>query len=563
MSSRGTSRTHHSASHQEVDQPCYPSGHIFSPAALLALLDKLRDEASDHACDALDAVDHSIIAHPHDARALRRRRHEIAGLFSVFLSNAALPGNVYIPRRIGAPFIQDLRQVLQKAAVTSHTTDAILRAIKVVCNSQQTAASLRTLYIEAACKAAAKGTLTIAELSTDTAVMSVSAGMRFDKFPVNHYTTMFRRMRCAAGPDVRDAYRNLAKELARADLSAFTVTRRLCRSIQRTVFHFLRSYASAPDSAFQQKAIRTLGSSILRKLLRAGYDPYLVDPTMDLILFMAMDEEVLRMAQRLAKSETVQVAVESEEAIPIAEAEAGGDGDSGELEAMAEALQEHILAASQAGSGGFGADGSLGSVDSLNEGSYAHPGMKIMDQISPVHSSEDAGLDGGFLEDEDGSQTQSDDTARSEWARVERLKAEDSLRAMEEALRKARQLDRAREMQSDREREIDEEAAVQRMRDDEFARRSLRGSRDSQVRSQGSFRTGSFRGHVDSMHGRSTYGPRRDTLTRAVNKEDIYEEEGMRGSNRRASYSTLGERESISALRRSIGRDIEGSRSGY
>lgn len=528
---------------------CEPPACALPHAALRAMFDDLRADASREAADALCALERSVAEHHADARALRRRRHRLAALCSAFLADAALPGHVCIPRSVGAPFIEELRAELCEAGVSGSTVDAALRAVKVVCNCRHTATALRSLYVEAVCKAAAKG---LKAPSMATAVMPASVGMPFNRFPVNHYATMFRRMRCAGGPDVRDAYHCFAKARAAADLSEFVLTRRLCRSIQRTVFHFLRCHAAAPDDAFDQNAMRALGSSVVRKLLRAYYDPNLVDVTMDLILVMAMDEAVLKMASRWAKSDPVIDAVESEGAVPVAVAEAGGDGDSGELEAMAEALEERI-AASHAASAVYGTEGSLSSVSNLGGQALADADLKIMDQISPVHSSEDARLDAILGTESSSADSASDGTNQTEWARVERTKESERLLAMQEALHKARQLDRARERQAETERLTEEELLDQRMRDEELARQSLRGSHSLQRHSRGSSRAASFRAHVDSLR------PQRGTMARAVNEHDILERESMRGSQRRGSYSTLGERQGMGLVRGSASDRMEGS----
>ncbi|CDF32591.1 unnamed protein product [Chondrus crispus] len=297
--------------------------------------------------------------------------------------------------------------------------------------------------------------------------------------------------------------------------------------------------------------MRALGSSVLRKLLRAYYDPNLGDVTMDLIFAMAMDDAVLKMASRWAASDAVIDAVESEGAVPVAEAEAGGDGDSGELEAMAEALEERIAASRV-----HGTEGSLSSVSNLGGQVLADADLKIMDQTSPVQSSEDARVDAILGSESSSADSASDGTNQTEWARVERTKESERLLAMQEALHKARQLDRARERQAEKERLTEEELLDQRMRDEELARHSLRGSHMSQRHSRGSSRAASFRAHVDSL------GPQRGTMARAVNEDDILERESMRGSQRRGSYSTLGEREGMGLVRSGASGTTEGSYAG-
>lgn len=524
-----------------ADGHCDPPVHVFSPTSLLRLLKHLRNEGSSSVRGALADLDRCIQCHPGDAAALRRRRHEVARLFSAFLAEAALPGESRIPNRLTTPLIDNLTASLQRAGVNKHITRAATRAVSIVCNCKPAVELLRSRYADAVCRAAVKrseadadpaSSPDVAVAQASTAVMATTV-VHSETRPVKHYINQFTRMRRVGGPEVKEAYRRFEHARRRAgDMPAFDLTRKVCKSIQRASFHFLRCHVSSSDFEFEQRAVKALAASVARKLRRAGYDEKLVDVTMQLVAAMAMDDEVIRLAYKWANRPKHE-SPEEEVAADVAEPD-----DSGELEEMALAAELERMRIEALGKslsnpslrpqsvheeeeeeeegGDVYSNESLASVDSLHEGeelAQSQAMKKKMNEISPVHSSEDLNPDGGNDGNGSGSEApKSTDTDRSQWARVQMEKER------EEQLRKARRLDKEREMQMARERQVEIDLARERRREEEIERQMDRVSRGSQRRSRGPSLTGSVRGPGGSVREGSVRGSVREGSTRGSHR---------------------------------------------
>lgn len=252
-----------------------------SSRTLLRLLHHIEHHGPAYCREALRDVRKSFVASEADLRAIRRVRRQISAAVSAFLSSvASLPEDRHIPVEYVEPLTASLDQILSSGGISDRSASLSRRAVRVVCSSKYACKVMRRKHARAMIAAAAS-----------------------EEETVETYRARLESLVSSGSKDVRRAYRSLrsfASERS-AEESVPAVTVSLCRSIQRSVRHYVRCHV--PESGeIDKRAVRSLATAICRKLTRAGFDDDYMEYVARLIYAMVYDGRISRSTVSLCKT---------------------------------------------------------------------------------------------------------------------------------------------------------------------------------------------------------------------------------------------------------------------
>lgn len=266
----------------------------------------------------LEAIGDILKSNKKDASRLRKARHEVASLFTPFLMEVVQGQDGRIPKSLYSPLQAGLVQLMQQWGVSQQTVDAIVGAVRAVCTCRLASELLKKEYAILACESkgdGSQGRKKKQKRSTGSSASKDDSRLN-RKLPIKHYTAKFARLLRAGGEDVRDEYYRFLQAMRHHpadEKHPFTLSRRLCRAIQKEVFHFLRCHVSVEQKVeYEDKALRALINSVWRKLLRAGFNKKLGEDLSRLVVAMAKDEDVVETAFAWAKHSDKWFALEEE-----------------------------------------------------------------------------------------------------------------------------------------------------------------------------------------------------------------------------------------------------------
>lgn len=247
-----------------------------TPSAQHALFGRLLRKGPSRVQAALQAVVHAVRAGG-DGAVLKARQAELAALFTPFLVEVFTTREHRVPDVVYVPFQTELAAFLRAVRVSEGTLLAAVRAVRVASGARGAVAIVGEAFVGAA------------------------ADKR--KRPVKHYVNMFVRLVQAGGEDVSTAYHNFLHAFAKWPVGKrqpFSLTRKMCRGIERAVYHAVRCHAHARDFSFEPHALRALEDTLWKRLARAGISGKLRGAFRGLVAALGVDEGVVRLAHSWA-----------------------------------------------------------------------------------------------------------------------------------------------------------------------------------------------------------------------------------------------------------------------
>lgn len=336
-----------------------------STPTLLRIFSHLQKHASSAVGDALDDLSQVLEDHPKDVAALRDARHRISRLVASFLHHLnTRPEDYRISKALHQQLVARFDEIARDIDLSDDTLIAIHDAIRATTSCRFAVSLIRDKYRELVPDDVVETPETPPKPQPPpSTVPPVSTIARSDSHvhmprrPLKHYFNHYNRLIRVASDDVKTANARLMRYQTRLDargveLPDWTVS--MCRSIERAIFHVARVHVeSGPKGSLtvEPRAITSLGASVSRKLVRAGFPQKFADRAGNLAQLMAQDDAVVCTVVDWSKKRLARLAADRSTrrqnvavlapviglSVPLVPENSAGSGDAGRVSRVTDA----------------------------------------------------------------------------------------------------------------------------------------------------------------------------------------------------------------------------------
>ena len=265
-----------------------------------------------------------------DAANLANARHRLSRLFCSFLRRLSNTPVDDVPDALQERLVSRLGIIFEDEDISEGTVRAARRAVRRMCTDRQALIHMRARW-----NTISVTLVRVPATPPSTAAPSSKAASKGKSphRPIKHYQNHVQKLVQVGGSDVKDASKRLLKYIDHHDAINVAdpgISTKLCRSIEKVVFHVVLCHKKEGKFVIQSHAARALAASVGRKFERAGFSKRFVSRASSLTRAMVDDPDAVALTYSWAKKR--------------ADREASADEvDSGNIRGLAKEDNDELL----------------------------------------------------------------------------------------------------------------------------------------------------------------------------------------------------------------------------